>query len=142
MIASEELLVAIVERIGKLPRPMRKALTTLLLLANPVDYVQVLVRFRREIVGGNLSPDPGLLLELYRVLPRHLKIQLVDSAVVPALDARTFRTLFEDAFFRQQPTKSERARLASAFSLFFSLHPKIGSGGMEDLILRLLRSRE
>lgn len=142
MIASEELLLGIIERSGKLPRPMRKVLTTFLLLANPADYVQVLVRFREAILRGSLSPDPRLMLQLYRALPRHLKIQLVDSAVAPALDARTFRILFEDAFFRQQPNRSERAALANAFSLFFSLHPKIGSGGMDDLIRFLLRSRE
>lgn len=141
-VASEDLLLSIVAHSGKLSPQMRKALTTFLLLANPIDYVRVLARFRMEIVKGALQSDPRLLLSIYRSLPRHLKIEFVTLFATSAVEPRAFRKMFEDAFFRCQPRKSQRAALARAFSRYFSLHPKIGAGGMEDLILRLLRSRE
>lgn len=141
-VASEDLLISIVSHSGRLSPQMRKALTTFLLLANPIDYVRVLAQFRTEIVKGALQSDPRLLLSIYRSLPRHLKIELVTLFAVSAVEPRAFRTMFEDAFLRCQPRKSQRAALARAFSRYFSLHSKIGAGGMEDLILRLLRSRE
>lgn len=142
MPGSEDLLLEVIQNSAAFPAHIRKAVITALVLASPIDYFKLWGHVGNEIRRGKLTGDDRLLRAMYRSSSKRQRIQLIGSFAASTVGPRTFKDLFEDAYFRCRPTRLERGRLAQAASRFFDLHPRLSAGPLESLILLLLRSSE
>ena len=140
MTSSENLLLALIES-QRLPRRTRDIATSLLLLSAPPEHTRLWGQLGRGIREGTLAADARLLRGMYPSLPRRLKIQLAASFAASALEAKTFKLLFEDALRKCRPDRQERVLLARSLSRFFDLHPELSARGLGASIRLLLHSR-
>lgn len=118
----------------------RRILTTLL-LALPVDALNLIDWYRRAIIDGRYSSDPALVFNLFRALDRKRRIDLATSFCGSSLDTPNFVKLMSLVYRTCSPKGLERDYLAQAVSRHASVYRHISTPAFEKLVRKLLNSR-
>ena len=115
----------------------RDTAATVLLLMNEHELFDAgLEGFRK----GRYRVDSKFVADLYRVLPKALKIELMLSWIVPRLDPKTFKALFLPVFRQRGLSAIQKARLAVRLSQFAHRRPG-GADELRNVILGMIRSK-
>ncbi len=118
----------------------RKILTTLF-LALPLDALDLIGWYRREVISGRFSPDPALVFSLFRAVDAKGKYDVVTSFCGSSLDTPDFMKLVSHVYRVYSLKGFERNYFAQAISLHASLYWNISTPGYEKLVRKMLVSR-
>lgn len=112
-------------------------MTALLLLEQDKEHFDAGWKGVKE---GRFRLDSKLIADLYAVLPKRLRVDLLATTAAARLDTKTFRALFIPLFHDRSLTPKQRKHLA-LWSFSMNVGPKNAEEN-RDLILELLRSKE
>jgi hypothetical protein len=115
----------------------RDAAVTLLLLAP--SEVRLVATGVNGIASRRYKIDPRLVLDLYRSVPRSLKLQVVASIPGTRLDDGPFQRIFREAYTKHTKSSRDRDKLALALRQHLHVHSD-ATDGYRDIILGLLRT--
>lgn len=110
---------------------------TALLLANEDSLVE---EGREGFHKGRYRIDSKLVADLYAVLPKRSRLELMFSRVAFRLAPKTFRALFLPVYRQRKLNASQRLKLAQQLWLFLGQEPGRAEG-LRDVILGMLRSK-
>lgn len=116
---------------------LNTAVTALLLTTWGSAHTNVGMKGVRK---GWFRLDSKLIADLYAVLPKRLRVELLTTPAAARLDTKTFRALFIPLFHDRSLTPKQRRHLA-----FWSFGMNVGPRNAEenrDLILEMLRSKD
>jgi hypothetical protein len=119
----------------------RRRMLTTLYLALPVEAIELIDWYRREIVSGQFSPDPAIVFSLFRSVDRKGKIDLATSFCGSSLDTPSFVKLMSLVYRTCSPKGLERHYLAQAISRHAAVYLDISTPGFVKLTRQLLYSR-
>src|SRR5262245_10708392 len=86
----------------------RRRLLTTLLLAVPVEALDLIGWYRKVLVQGRFSSDPTIVFSLFRSLDRKGKIDLATSFCGSSLDTRNFVKLVSLVYRTCSPNGQEK----------------------------------
>lgn len=119
----------------------RRQILTTLFLALPLDALDLIGWYRREVISGRFSPDPALVFSLFRAIDPKGKFDLVTSFCGSSLDTPSFMKLVAQVYRAHSLKGLERNYLAQAISLHASLYWDISTSEYEKLVRKMLVSR-
>ena len=119
----------------------RWQILTALYLALPVDALDLIGWYRREIISGRFSPDPAIVFSLFRKIDPKGKFDLVTSFCGSSLDTPDFMRLVSQLYRTYSPKGLERDYLAETISRHASVYWNISTPGYEKLVRKMLASR-
>jgi hypothetical protein len=119
----------------------RRRMLTTLYLALPVEALDLVDWYRREIVSGRFSPDPTIVFSLFRSLDRRGKIDLATSFCGSSLDTPSFVKLISRVYKTCALKGLDRNYLAQSISRHAAVHRNISTRSFEALVRRMLNSR-
>jgi hypothetical protein len=139
MVVSDELTLRLlsVRRTWTDPDRLNTAVTALLLLDQDRAHFDAALKGVRT---GRYRVDSKLMADLYAVLPKRLRVELLASTAGRRLDPKTFRALFFPLFRDRALTPKQRRRLVQ-WSFGANIGPKNAEEN-RDLILEMLRSKD
>lgn len=116
---------------------LNTAVTALMLLEVDMAHFDAGLKGVR---AGQYRVDSKLIADLYTVLPKRLRVELLASTAGRRLDPKTFRALFSPLFRDRSLTARQRRRLVQ-WSFGANVGPKNAEEN-RDLILEMLRSKD
>src|SRR5512141_1975535 len=116
----------------------RRRILTTLFLALPLDALDLIGWYRREIVSGRFSPDPAIVFSLFRRINPKGKFDLATSLCGSSLDTPDFMKLISQVYRTYSPNVYERSYLAETISRHAAVHWNISDPAYEKLVRKML----
>lgn len=115
----------------------RDTAATVLLLVNEHELFDAGL----EGVGrGRYRVDSKFVADLYAILPKASRVELMSNWIMTRLDEKTFRDLFLPVFRQRGLNAGQKTTLAGQISAFVHGRPG-GADEFHDVILRMIRSK-